>query len=66
MVVSAFIKVHGDIRHLEKKELAKQLGISVHGDIRHLEIRLGLQLCRLLVHGDIRHLEKRWCAPNDK
>ena len=32
------IIVHGDIRHLEMKELSHVRSRRVHGDIRHLEI----------------------------
>jgi len=51
------IKVHGDIRHLEKMKVQTRKPQTVHGDIRHLEKYLCKALMNTPVHGDIRHLE---------
>ena len=49
--------VHGDIRHLEKRNLNSDIFCEVHGDIRHLEKRVQSFGQPEPVHGDIRHLE---------
>ena len=54
------LKVHGDIRHLEKLTSSYAQTVCVHGDIRHLEIPRYLTYVDWLVHGDIRHLENEY------
>ena len=52
------ITVHGDIRHLENRDIVDMTHYQVHGDIRHLESVYPTAEQSKDVHGDIRHLEK--------
>ena len=51
------MKVHGDIRRLERAGFFNTGNPSVHGDIRRLENSVGNINETREVHGDIRRLE---------